>query len=232
MTNVLIVGKTKMGYGVCLGGLVLDDFLSVRLIPETGVNHPFDTPFNIGDLWDLTYDEIPLSEKRKPHTEDVILKGQQYCGSMPMPNIIDLIETAFDVPIIRPSQLFESRIRFTRNNKGFIYKDYAPQSSVGFWRLNKTLELYYEEYDHHKRKPRYRFDDGSFDVKYVEYPKSPEKILPAGTILRFSLTQEKQNRFWLQLSGWFDYQESPDLEKALTEDLFGPTNLDELFKLG
>ncbi len=203
MTKILIVGKTKMRYGVCIGGLVLDDFRSVRLIPEFGVNHPFDTPFNIGDLWDVTYDEIPSSEKRKPHTEDVILRGQQYCENLPMPKIIDLIETAFEVPYIQPSKLFEGRIRYTDSNKGFIYKDYAPQQSVGFWRLIKTLELYYEEWDHKKSHPRYRSGDNSFDVKYVEHPKYPVKVLPSGTILRFSLTQEFKNRFWLQLSGWF-----------------------------
>lgn len=60
MERVLIVAKTKMGEGVCLGGLVLNTRRSVRLLPwdPSRFSHRMDTPFNLGDIWDLELEEV------------------------------------------------------------------------------------------------------------------------------------------------------------------------------
>ncbi len=53
MVQVLIVAKTKMSAGLCLGGLVLHNQRSVRLLPPADYSHPFDSPINLGEIWDF-----------------------------------------------------------------------------------------------------------------------------------------------------------------------------------
>lgn len=78
MPKVLIVGKTRMGSGICLGGIVLLNDRSVRLLPESGYTHDKNTPFNLGEIWDLKLKELPNNEVAAPHTEDVRVTRMAY----------------------------------------------------------------------------------------------------------------------------------------------------------
>ena len=53
MRKVLVVSRTKMRNGVCVGGIDLTSGLFVRLHTEHGANLSCDAPYNIGEIWDL-----------------------------------------------------------------------------------------------------------------------------------------------------------------------------------
>ena len=71
MVRVLIVAKTRMSSGVCIGGLTRDESKNVRLIPSGRQNHPADTRCDVGQIWDLDFHVSP--EVTPPHVEDVIV---------------------------------------------------------------------------------------------------------------------------------------------------------------
>ncbi len=214
MPKVLIVGKTRMGSGICLGGIVLTSCRSVRLMPRTGYTHAKSTPFKLGEIWNLELQEVPKRELTAPHNEDVRVIRKSKVKTLSSRKLKNRILRIFDVPLIYPKQLFDSSIRFTAQRKALVYLyGRRPRRSTGFWRLNKAL---------HKRfdadgKVRYLYceDDSGcafsdqdlvLDVPYVGCD-APIETIPRDTLLRFSLSREyragKYIGFWLQLSGWF-----------------------------
>ncbi len=215
MPKVLIVGKTRMGSGICLGGIVLVNDRSVRLLPKTGYTHAKSTPFELGDIWNLNLQELPENATVTPHTEDVRVFHKAHIKTLSRRKLRDrILRIADDVPLVYPKQLFDNCIRFTTQRKALVYLHGSkPKYSTGFWRLHKAL---------HKRvdndgKVRYLYcgngigcDSGDqdliLDVPYVGCD-APIGIVPRETLLRFSLSREyragKYIGFWLQLSGWF-----------------------------
>lgn len=214
MPKVLIVGKTKMGSGVCLGGIVLTSCRSVRLLPKIGKTHAKSTPFKLGEIWNLELQDIPESELSLPHTEDVRVISKDYVKKLSGRKLRDRILRITDAPLVYPDQLFEGCIQFTDLRKALVYLYGAkPKYSTGFWRLDKALHKRFDDYG----KVRYLYckDDRSCDVVdqdlVLDVPykgcESPIEIIPRETLLRFSLTREYRAKkyvgFWLQLSGWF-----------------------------
>ncbi len=208
MVQVLIVAKTKMQTGICLGGLVLDDCRSVRLLPSQGHNHPkgerIDKLVHVGEVWDLTLKEMPNREIRPPHTEDIrVSRGRRI---QKIPNLRDFLLERVHAPFVHPEALFDRLIRFTQNRRGFVSPAGGlPPYSTGFWRFEKTLRKHRVD-----GKTRYIYPDDdanwTLDVPYVGFQKPPDNI-PAGILLRFSLARgfrnDPQKRCYLQLSGWF-----------------------------
>ena len=206
MVQVLIVGKTKMKAGICLGGLVSGSYRSVRLLPVQGYNHPKNKRIHVGEIWDLTLKEIPKEEIAPPHTEDMRIIQEQYLRTVPMPTLKDFLLKRVDAPFVHPHALFDGRIQFTPNKRGYVSPaDGLPGYSTGFWRFEKALHK-----DPNNAKPRYiYFDDGAnqtLDIPHVGF-QEPLKTIPPGTLLRFSLARGFrdgwQKRCYLQLSGWF-----------------------------
>ena len=216
MAEVLIVAKTKMGDGVCLGGLVLEDdraIRSVRLIPPEGRFYfPKNTPINLGDIWEIQLREKPKHEIEAPHTEDILASPVKCLCELPLCEQIDKIMAYKDLPLIsRPQELFDGKIHVSNNGRGFVRSTAdMPLYSTGFWRFTKDLTLTYDSEDKNKQKPRYTiFDDNFmiFDVPYVGL-ETPLGVIPTGTILRFSLARnrardDKKRYSNLQLSGFF-----------------------------
>ncbi len=225
MVQVLIVAKTKMGWGVCLGGLVSNTqgvfSRRVRLLPvDSGrYSHPMDTHFDLGHIWDLELEDVP--NKNPPHTEDMRIKGfQRYIQTIPKPELKDFLLNQVRVhappvhwPPVHPSALFNGLIRFTERRKGYVSPaDGLPGYSTGFWRFNQPLYKkasyqYEEDEDEDDDAARYfYFDDGIvdgtviLDVKHKGFD-DPLEIIPQGTLLRFSLA--RGYKCYLQLSGWF-----------------------------
>ncbi len=214
MPKVLIVGKTRMGSGVCLGGIVLVNERSIRLLPEDGYSHPQDTSFDLGDIWDLEWQELPASQLTAPHTEDVRVTRKSYVKQLSRRKLRNRIHRIADVPLVCPWQLFDRCIRFTVGRKALVYRHgNKPLYSTGFWRLDKALRKQLDE----RGKVRYLYctndtscdsmdDDFVLDVPYVGCD-APLDCIPPDTLLRFSLSQDysagKYYGFWLQLSGWF-----------------------------
>lgn len=207
MAKVLIVGKTNMGGQLCLGGIVLENRRSVRLLPSKGIGHPLDKPIFLGEVWDMTFKEVPASEITAPHTEDVrAISGRRigrYSGRELLANLVACVS----VRTIQPQELFDSNIRFTRNARGYVSPRHGlPQFSTGFWRFRLPL-LRIAEGDGHRFWVLSERGRMLLDVKYVGLEKEIPEELPPGTLLRFSLAHpfpdDTQKRCFLQLSGWF-----------------------------
>ena len=199
MTEVLIVGKTKMWDKVCIGGLVLPDCRSVRLLTETGDHHAWSTRYNLREVWKLDLEEVPESDKTPPHTENVrIARIDGLRCTMSQTEIKRAIVDCFEIPTVRERELFGGLLDYRKNGKARILNSGIPNYSTGFWRLRRSLWFQNES-------KRYRYTVGnSLDVKYVGLEK-PLRHLPEGTILRFSLSSwfDRDPGYWLQLSGWF-----------------------------
>ena len=188
MVQVLIVGKTRMRNGVCLGGLVLQDIQRVRLLPAKGFGHPRDTRYNIGDEWNLTLEEVSKHEINAPHTEDTRIVEQQYIRSYTKRAVRDFVLKRIGAQLVHPRDLFDGRIFITDNKRARVTcRDGVPMYSTGFWRFEKALYKWQND-----RKIRYTYceDDSScnsddedlqLDVPYVGCDEPLEKI-PAGTI--------------------------------------------------
>ena len=66
--KVVIVGKTKMHGGVCIGAIAIDSLESMRLIPPGQACNPTSTPFAIGDLWDVDIKKRRKSNRKSART--------------------------------------------------------------------------------------------------------------------------------------------------------------------
>ena len=207
MAKVLIVGKTKMGSQLCLGGILLGSGRSVRLLPSSGLGHSPDKPIYLCEVWNLELREVPASEITAPHTEDIrTIRGRRlrrYSGA----ELLKVLHDCVSVETVHPTELFDCRIRFSKSKRGYVSpKDGVPQFSTGFWRF--LLPLLKVSTDDATRF--WAFDDDGtmlLDVKYVGLEKEAPDVLEPGTILRFSLAHpfadDPHRRCYLQLSGWF-----------------------------
>ena len=54
MATVLIVSKTQMRNGVCVGGINEDTHELIRIHNDRGGNLPADAPYEIGDRWSMS----------------------------------------------------------------------------------------------------------------------------------------------------------------------------------
>ena len=208
--RVVIVGKTRMGAGVCIGGLVEATGKAVRVIPERAPCHAARTPFNIADIWDL--DLRPRRPVVPPHVEDHEFRRKYKTGT-----VADL--KRWILSKVKPwdggaAALFGGTLQFRATGAAFVPQaGPLPSGSTGFWRLPADMtcrvcdgttgpRLYYEL----ETAPRLR-------VKYVGVLASTElpPVLPAGTLVRLSLAHlwlsapdaDNRDKFFVQMSGWF-----------------------------
>ncbi len=213
MTKVLIVGKTHMGKKLCLGGISVNDCRSLRILPISGDGHEKSAPFDVGDVNEFDLEDIPHEQITAPHTENVRLKRwTRRHGKATISEQKEFILRRMGAPFVEPEQLFDGCLETSHNQRAFIPLDGTiPRFSTGFWRFRRDLHCNRDPYK--KRKFRYlcctddsscEFDDEDLllDIPYVGVGR-PEFVIPAGTILRFSLSREFRGGFWLQLSGWF-----------------------------
>ncbi len=201
--RVVIVGKTHMGGGVCVGGMVEKTGLPVRLLPVGGFCHPPNTPFDVGEVWEMS---LRLrTGLTPPHSEDHDEWSANRVATVA--NLGGWIRSKRKPVIGGPAALFGGRMRFTNAGKGFLRPDPpVPNWSTDFWELPFALVHYKEG-----QADRYRSEQGTtFDVKHVGHQVPAAKLSP-GSLVRVSLTRwstmpsapERGEECWLQLSGWF-----------------------------
>lgn len=206
MTRVLIVGKTRMPGGVCLGGLLSPGCESVRLVTEYGPRHPIDTPFNLGDIWNLALEPVPDDEIDRPHTEDTRFAIISYERTLPMSKVRNIVLDHVGAPQVYPNQLFNGLIRFTAKKRGFVSPEAGTTNySTAFWRLRTRMQFRAEQdTPGGRKKPRYVC--GPLNVPYIGF-EEPVAVVEPGTLLRFSLSRpiddDPKVRCWVMLSGWF-----------------------------
>lgn len=200
--QVLIVGRTRMGDGRCIGGWT-DELGSVRLLPELNSAWSASAPFQIGDVWDMELSRI--SQPRPPHVEDVIVRG-----SFSHRGVIEELGSAIraHLPVWEGAcqVLFDGCVRYTGAGNGYISSSRIPRCSTGFWIPDRDLVL--------------RADGRHYDYVDVFGQKrglayvgeaAPLAFISAGTLTRVSLArwwrpdgvEDLGERCYLQLSGWF-----------------------------
>ncbi|HYP18514.1 MAG TPA: hypothetical protein VEY08_00455 [Chloroflexia bacterium] len=201
--RVLIVAKTHMQGRACVGGLSLDPDRSVRLMQANGTPQPGDTPYEVGDLWQVEC-EIP-AEVRPPHVEDVHVLGAYKIGQQVQLRRFLLQRIA---PWCGPlNQTFEGLVRFTFHGHGYVNDIMGvPGTSTGFWQPDKPLQKVLDKEKVYYRYPR---DRGPCLLKYVGYAPEAD-LIPAHSLVRLSLARwwkppeaDVEERCYLQLSGWY-----------------------------
>ncbi len=201
--RVVIVGKTRMGGGVCVGGMIEGTGTPLRLFPVGGFCQPPDTPFDVGDVWEMSLHKRPTHEP--PHSED-----HDEWDALRVGKVADLRSWILSKqqPVKGgPARLFGGRLGCTSTGKYFLTRNPpVPDWSTTFWEIPFALIHYKKD-----NADRYRFDEGvPFDVKYVGH-RPAERRLRNRTLVRVSLArwfttaeaEAQDQKCWLQLSGWF-----------------------------
>ncbi len=201
--KVLIVAKTHMSGYYCLGGLARDTNRNVRLMQPDGSHQPITAKYEVGQVWDI---EFRLSEDLKPpHVEDVIVHDSAYLG-----RVRDIKGKLLERVKIWPGSaenIFGGFLNYTENRSAYISAETRiPEQSVGFWMPDEKLFSRLSS----NGRTRYHARDNRLKISYVG-TASPIEVIPAGTLLRMSLSRwwtpydnpDGEKRCYLQLSGWF-----------------------------
>lgn len=212
--EILITSKTHKGKAACVGGLVISNNRLVRLLNPGNWDQFADTDLDIGDVWNINFQDI--DDVEPPHIEDVIIQSKDYVRKIE--NISDFIINS-GVTIYRgaPNQIFDGRLDWSGNGSGYIgNRDNLPANSVGFWISNKDLVLD-EDDKHYTYESDNRFAT-SKRFPYVGFEPKVDRI-PAGTLMRMSLARwwkpedsDINERCYLQLSGWYGLTNNDKIE--------------------
>jgi len=208
--KVVIVGKTKMHGGVCIGAIAIDSLESMRLIPPGQACNPTSTPFAIGDLWD-----VDIKKRRKsnpPHVEDHDFFKRKKVGSLPELEV--WLRTHIKTWTGLPADLFDGAIKFRGSSTAFVAESGpAPNQSTGFWVLPRMLEYCPFVDNQGKVHAKYALAGSApIVLPYVGFAP-PAKFINSGKLVRLSLSRpwknapenikEERERHSVQLSGWF-----------------------------
>lgn len=209
-TDVLIVSRTRMSDGPCVGGIEWDTTRSVRLIRKGSRDWGWNAPFQPGQVWSLTY--TPHEDPTLPHVEDVMVTGVEHRRDL-APNELqgELLERRDDFIADgrwwegEPQALFQGSIRFTGNHSGYIQHPPPdlPSVSTGFW--VPDVDLHRED---EGTRVRFTYQQGSNAAKFTfKGDIEPPDHIEAGTLCRVSLARwwdnngEFPERCYVQLSG-------------------------------
>ena len=202
--KVLIVAKTRMGKGACIGGITQDG-KSVRLIPaDIDVHDGAGQEYEVGDLWEV--EATPEPDIIPPHFENIIVHKKRRLP--PLRDPIAIIEKCMSPKTGGPAELYEGLTQSTSNGSLYIAESSGlPPYSTTFWRADQPLVL-----DTTGKRVRYRYstEDGGRTLTFVGF-QEPLQTIPAGTLLRVSLAHlwrpkdesTIEYRCYVQLSGWF-----------------------------
>lgn len=225
--RVLIVAKTRMGSGACIGAIT-ETGKSVRLIPFNADPHDgANKEYKVGEIWEITGEpETPLVP---PHNENfVVHKKSPLYATKDMKDMVSAIELLMPPKTGHPRVLYEGLLQNTESGRLHIAKQSdIPPYSTTFWRTDQPLVLDTES----ARRLRYRYptENGGYTLTFVGF-QEPLKTIPADTLLRVSLAHwwrpsnrpHAELRCYVQLSGWFLKEE---IEKPLPHDGQPPSQL-------
>lgn len=202
--KVVIVAKTRMGGGACVGAISFDG-RSLRLIaPDADTNDHFNMEYNVGEVWDI--EGVAAKTVIPPHVENFIVHRKRRLPQLD--NLISFIEHHISPHIGGIELLYEGLTQATTHGALYIAERTGiPACSTLFWRPDQPLTL-----DDSGQRLRYRYPtaDGGRTLTFVGF-QEPIAEIPAGTLLRVSLAHwwrpperpEQEPRCHVQLSGWF-----------------------------
>ena len=205
--RVLIVAKTRMGSGACIGAIT-ETGKSVRLVPFNADPHDgANREYEVGDIWEITGE--PETPSIPPHNENfVVRKKSRLHTTEDMKDLVSAIELLMPPKTGHPRVLYEGLLKATGG--GSLYVSTAgnlPSYSTAFWRTDQPLSR-----DTAARRIRYRYPtkNGGCTFTFVGF-QEPLETIPAGTLLRVSLAHrwrptdqpDAEERHYTQISGWF-----------------------------
>lgn len=201
MTEVAIVARTRIGGGVCIGGLRLDDNRNVRLMTATGAYQPASSPYAVGEVYEMTL--APEPHLKPPHVENV--RVEQANRIRIEPAMVKLLTSRVSVVRGSPDRLFEEKLGYTSRDRPYIGRDDLPKGSVEFWKPDARLRWVADD-------RRYIYSSsgrGDYAFTYAGVDDPVDEI-PPGTLVRVSLATwypstepPDQQRCYTQVSGWF-----------------------------
>jgi ATP-dependent DNA helicase RecQ len=215
--KVVIVAKTRMGSGACVGGISCEGS-SVRLIaPDAEYNHTFNQEYNVGDVWDVTYTVPRLVP---PHVENIVVHDKKRLA--PIGDLTRFIEQYMPPCAGGAATLFEGLAHHVPGGPLYIARQSGiPSFSTVFWQPDPPLKL-----DLRGKRLRYLYPsvEGGCTLTFVGFQDPLEKI-PAGTLLRVSLAHwwrpedrpDAEMRCYVQLSGWILPQPATIASRATSQ---------------
>ena len=202
IAEVLIVSRTRMKNGVCVGGVDIHAAQNrfVRLHDEDNSNLTESAPYQIGEVWRLDLLR-PWNPRPRPHVEDRMVLSAEKLSTYDMSCMKDTL-LGLDVPIYRGpiEELFEKKLVLDENTP-FVGAMDVPQNSVCFWLPDAPLFLH----SHYNNRVYFRYKNSK--IAYVGFQK-PQSLV-SGELLRMSLANwwkkegVDEERCYLQLSGWY-----------------------------
>lgn len=211
MHKILIVSKTRMANNrICVGGIDIDNKMSVRLLDRNGYHESADTcAFNFREVWDVEY--LKHKQRPLPHSEDICVISKNKSGMLKseIPMLDLLKKMQFRVYQGSILNTFESKLKCTSSGTLYISRDSVPNNSTCFWVCEKEIKR-----NDYNGKMRYRYQDETrqwgYNISYVGLEENPAQIIPQGTLVRLSLAHwwspedsDTEERCYLQLSGWY-----------------------------
>ena len=218
--KVLIVAKTRMGGGACIGAIT-EQGESVRLVPFDADPHDgANLEYNVGDIWVISSE--PETSLIAPHNENIVVYEREHF--LTVRELVSAIELSMSSRSGGPNTLYEGLLQNTERGSLYVAeRSGIPPYSTTFWRPDWPLTR-----DTEGRRVRYRYpaENGECTLTFVGF-QEPLETIPAGTLLRVSLahwwrpenTPDVELRCYAQLSGWF-------LEEAKQEKLECPVEVE------
>lgn len=201
MVHVLIVGKTLMRNGFCIGGMDVASGKSYRLMPSTGYAWPSDTPMHLGQIWQMHL--MPAFSGEVPHLEDHMVRSQQLVSQHPNP--AELIRKHSIHCSGGVFSTFKGQLDDAREKLFYLPAKQTLDFSTCFWEVPHSLEFTEDD-----RYNKIRCQMGVFSIPYVGAQRIPPTMkLPPKTLVRLSLARpfdqngQTEPRCYVQLSGWF-----------------------------
>jgi len=231
--KVVIVAKTRMGGGACVGGLTFDG-RSLRLIAsDRETNDHFNLDYQVGEVWEI--ETRPDPEIIPPHVENVLVAAKRRLGTMM--KIESFIEQHMPPVCGGAEALFEGLAQSNRGGALYITEKCGlPSRSTMFWRPDRPLQRVDD-----RKRIRYRYPDskGGCTLTFTGF-QEPVSEIPAGTLVRVSLAHwwrppekdELEYRCYLQVSGWFSTELSPKPCADIFDQTQKETCEDQIPKIG
>jgi len=191
-----------MQNGICVGGIVESTNELIRLHDDRGGNLPIDSPYEVGDRWDIAIQHA-WNARPIPHIEDKQTLPIRKIENIGIHGIIQfLMSKNLGARLTRGplSQTFEGCLNLC-GKKNFVDRNHIPSFSTQFW-IPDTNLIHRIEWGKHY----YYYND--IRLKFVGFQTDID-IIPAGAIVRLSLANwwdgddSGEERCYLQLSGWY-----------------------------
>ncbi|MDE6823918.1 MAG: hypothetical protein K2J27_04220 [Duncaniella sp.] len=204
MEKVIIVSRTKMANGVCVGAIIESTGELIRVHDEHGANLPSDTPYQVGDRWEMNV-ENAWNARPIPHIEDkqtIPFRKIENIGIDGIKRFIRGNSFGKRLTIGSLSETFDGKLHLNGNNN-YITRDGIPGFSTQFWISDRDLIHHVKTYNNNETH-YYMYGDNR--LKFVGFQEHVSRI-PTGTIIRLSLANwwngKGEDRCYLQLSGWY-----------------------------